>query len=127
MAAHSTHQAFKGSGKTAQMTAGEAPHCETADLPARRFGRPPESAHPILRDNPLYRNPKRQSRAKRRSNPEIAGLPTSLDCLAALAMTAALPVLTSQGLIKAFRGRSLPQSKEPAKEKAAFRRPFWLV
>src|ERR1700733_14831641 len=34
MAAHSTHQAFKGSGKTAQMTAGFAPHRETANLPA---------------------------------------------------------------------------------------------
>src|SRR5580704_16197986 len=74
MAAHSTHQAFKGSGKTAQMTAGFAPHCETANLPARRFGRPPESAHPIFRDNPLYPNSKRQLRgAERQSNPAIVG------------------------------------------------------
>ena len=48
MAAHSTHQAFKGSGKTTQMTAGFAPDRETANLPARRFGRPPKSAHPLL-------------------------------------------------------------------------------
>jgi hypothetical protein len=40
MAAHSTHQAFEESGKTTKMTAGVMPHCETANLPARRFGRP---------------------------------------------------------------------------------------
>ena len=44
------------------MTAGVTPDCETANLPARRFGRPPELAHPIFRDNPLYRNSKRQLR-----------------------------------------------------------------
>jgi hypothetical protein len=47
------------------MTAGFAPHRETANLPARRFGRPPESAHPIFRDNPSYWNFKRQSRGAR--------------------------------------------------------------
>src|SRR5277367_4315303 len=89
MAAHSTHQAFKGSGKTAQMTAGFAPHRETANLPARRFGRPPESAHPIFRDNPLYRNPKRQSRgSKRRVDPEVANALRSRGLIIALAMTA---------------------------------------
>jgi hypothetical protein len=53
MAAHSTHQAFEESGKTTKMTAGVTPDCETANLPARRFGRPPESAHPFLRGQPL--------------------------------------------------------------------------
>jgi hypothetical protein len=71
MAVHSTHQAFKGSGKTAQMTAGFAPHRETANLPARRFGRPPESAHPIFRDNPSYWNFKRQSRGARQRDAAI--------------------------------------------------------
>src|SRR5271166_7085187 len=52
MAAHSTHQAYEESGKTTKMTAGVMPHCETAHLPARRFGRPPESAHPLLRGQP---------------------------------------------------------------------------
>src|ERR1700677_3598110 len=88
MAAHSTHQAFKGSGKTAQMTAGFAPHRETANLPARRFGRPPESAHPIFRDNPSYWNFKRQSRARKGvaiQGPQ--GAPRLLDCFASLAMT----------------------------------------
>jgi hypothetical protein len=32
MAAHSTHQAFKGSGKTAQMTAGFASHLQGQPL-----------------------------------------------------------------------------------------------
>jgi hypothetical protein len=53
MTAHSTHQAFEESGKTTQMTAGVTPNRETADLPARRFGRPPESAHPFFGDTPL--------------------------------------------------------------------------
>ncbi len=53
------------------MTAGFAPHRETANLPARQFGRPPELAHPIFRDNPSYWNFKRQSRgAQRRGDPE---------------------------------------------------------
>jgi hypothetical protein len=61
MVAHSTHQACNESGKTTRMTAGVMPHCETANLPARRFGWAPESAHP-LQDGPFYPNFNRQLR-----------------------------------------------------------------
>ena len=58
MAAHSTHQAFKGSGKTAQMTAGfPSPITRRQISPA-----PIQAAARIGASHPSYSNLKRQSR-----------------------------------------------------------------
>jgi hypothetical protein len=86
MAAHSTHQAFEESGKTTKMTAGVTPDCETANLPARRFGRPPESAHPFLRGQPLVTEAQETIASVSRSNPEPPPLPPKImDCFVAIA------------------------------------------
>ena len=74
------------------MTTGVVPHCETANLPARQFGWPPEPAHPS-RDKLFYTLFNRQLRA---NGPALVARPddrlreaiqrsrqAALDCLVA--------------------------------------------
>ncbi len=95
------------------MTAGFAPHRETANLPARQFGRPPKSAHPIFRDNPSYWNFKRQSRGAERRGARGSKAPDELlDCFTSLAMTALVDPITLQRKLPSMPTKSRPSALE---------------